>query len=259
MNKKRVIINIVAPLCGVAAFIGVWFAVAASVGKTVILPTPIETLKAFFSLLSQSEFYRSVGMTLARTLLSFIIAFSLACLFAVLSYLCYFFKRAFSPITLMMRVMPTISIILLVFIWFDSEISPYVITFFVIFPMLYTVVANAFDGVDRGLLEMAKAYRIPLCRKIFRLYIPQMAPSVLTGISISLPFSVKLTIAAEVLAFTKESMGRNLKQQSSYLETPSLLAWTLAAILLGFLLEGLILILKKCLFNTKKEGKYADK
>ena len=81
------------------------------------------------------------------------------------------------------------------------------------------------------------------------LYIPGMTPAVLTGMSITLSFSVKLTIAAEVLASTQGSMGRYMSQSSAYIDTPMLLAWTLAAILLGFILEGLVLLVKKILLR----------
>ena len=247
MDKKRLIYNIFAPLVGCVVFIAVWFAAAAAIGKSIILPSPADTLRSFFSLLGEQKFYLAIGKTLGRTLLSFLIAFSLASLFAFLSTISKFFKKAFAPITVVIRVLPTISIILLVLIWFKSMTAPYVITFIVIFPMLYTTVLNAAENVPQELLEMCDAYHISRGRKLLYLYIPEMTPAVLTGVSITLSFSVKLTVAAEVLASTQKSMGRYMAQSSAYIDTPMLLAWTLAAILLGFLLEGLVLLVKKLL------------
>ena len=245
MDKKRLTYNILAPIIGCVVLIVVWYAVAAAIGKSIIFPSPVDTLRSFFILLGDWKFYAAVGKTLGRTLVSFLIAFSLACLIAYLSVLFEFFKKAFSPITVIVRVLPTISVILLVLIWFKSATAPYVITFIVIFPMLYTTVLDAAGKVDPKLVEMCRAYRIPKGRRFLCLYLPSMTPSILTGISISLSFSVKLTVAAEVLASTQGSMGRYMSQSSSYIDTPMLLAWTLAAILLGFLLEGIVLLLKK--------------
>lgn len=247
MDKKRLVYNILAPFVGCAVFIAIWFAVAAAIGKSIILPSPADTLRNFFDLLGESKFYLALGKTLGRTLVSFAIAFVLATFFAFLSMISEFFKKAFAPITVIMRVLPTISIILLVLIWFKSKTAPFVITFIVIFPMLYTTVLNAAEGVPSELLEMCKAYRISRWRRLFNLYIPEMTPAVLTGVSITLAFSVKLTVAAEVLASTQKSMGRYMAQSSAYIDTPMLLAWTLAAILLGFLLEGLVILVKKLL------------
>ena len=249
MEKKRLIYNIVAPIFGCVVFIAVWFAVAAAIGKSIILPSPADTLISFFDLLCEGSFYLAVLRTLGRTLLSFIIAFSLACILSFCSIKSEFFKKAFAPLTVIVRVLPTISVILLVLIWFKSSLAPYVITFIVIFPMLYTTVLNAAENVDASLLEMCGAYKVSKVRQFFYLYIPEMLPPVLTGISITLSFSVKLTIAAEVLASTQRSMGRYMSQASAYIETSTLLAWTLAAILLGFLLEGLVLLVKRLLMR----------
>ena len=253
MDKNRLIYNILAPIIGCGVFIAVWFGAAAAIGKSIILPSPADTLCSFFDLLGEKSFYLSVGRTLGRTLISFLIAFSLASLLAVLSMISTFFKKAFSPITVIMRVLPTISIILLVLIWFKSAVAPFAITFIVIFPMLYTTVLNAAERVPSELIEMCRAYRIPPIRRIFSLYLPEMTPSILTGVSITLSFSIKLTVAAEVLASTQGSMGRMMAQSSAYIETSTLLAWTLTAIVLGFLLEGLVLFVRKLLMRRYHE------
>ena len=247
MDKKRVLNNIVAPIAGLALFILIWYLIAVSIGKSIILPTPIETLREFFALFADGAFYLAVGSTLGRTLLGFVIAFALASLFAFLSSRSAFVKNLFSPFAVILRVLPTISIILLVLIWFRSTLAPYVITFVVIFPMLYKIVLDAIEQVDRGLIEMSDVYRFSNSKKLFHIYLPQMTPALLTGEGVTLSFSVKLTVAAEVLAYTKDSLGRNLQQASAYIETAKLLAWTLAAILLGFLLEGVVLLIKKLL------------
>lgn len=254
MDKRSLIRNIAAPLLGFAVFIAIWYAVSAAIGISIILPSPTETLTSFFALLGEGDFYGAIGWTLLRTLFGFLLAFILACLFAFLSECSLWFKKAFAPFSVILRVLPTISVILLVLIWFKSNIAPYVITFLVIFPMLYKTVLDAAENVDRGRLEMTKAYRFTKTKTIFYFYLPEMTPALLTGIGITLSFSVKLTIAAEVLAYTKDSMGRFMRQSSAYMETSALLAWTLAAILLGFLLEGLLLLIRKLVVRKYYES-----
>ena len=245
MDKKRIAYNIAAPILGCILFIAIWFALSAIVGTSLILPTPAETVRRFFLLLGEGSFYTAVGRTLLRSVLAFLIAFVLATGFAVLSARFAFFRKVFSPFTVILRVMPTISVILLVLVWFRSLVAPYVVTFLVIFPMLYTTVLHAIDGVDPLLKEMTEAYRFSTRKKVFSFYIPQMMPAVLTGVSITLSFTVKLTIAAEVLSYERNSIGHFMQRAATYLETETLLAWTIAAILLGFLLEGLVLFVKK--------------
>ena len=251
MNGKRVIENILAPVVGLAIFIGVWYACSAAIGIKIILPSPTDTLLGLFSLFGQRSFYLAVGRTLARAFIGFLVAFSAACLFAALGQGIRFFKKMFAPIAVIFRVLPTISVILLVLIWFKSATAPYVITFLVLFPMLYTTVSDAAEIVDKELLEMTKAYRFSRSKTLLSFYIPQMLPSLLTGASITLSFAVKLTVAAEVLAFTGASMGRAMQQSAAYMQTDLLLAWTLVAILLGFLLEGIVVLIRKFVVRWK--------
>ena len=245
MDNKRILTNIVAPIIGLVLFILVWYIAAAAVGISILLPTPIETLKEFFLLFGSSKFYLAIGSTLLRTIVGFLIAFILAAIFAFFSSRSRFVKNLFYPFSVILRVLPTISVILLVMIWFRSSVAPYVITFLIIFPILYKTILDAIEGVDSKLLEMAESYRFSAKKKLYYIYIPQMMPSLLTGASITLSFSVKLTIAAEVLCYTKDCIGKNLQEASAYIETASLLAWTLVAVILGFLLEGTLLFVKK--------------
>ena len=249
MNGKRAVENILAPIVGLAVFIGIWYACSEAIGIEIILPSPTDTAIGFFSLLGQGGFYLALAHTLGRALLAFLIAFLLASGFAAISELCPFFRKAFAPISVILRVLPTISVILLVLIWFKSAAAPYVITFLVLFPMLYKTVLDAADRVDKGLLEMTRAYRFTRSKVLFSFYLPQMIPSILTGASITLSFAVKLTIAAEVLAYTGDSMGRFMQRTSAYMETSMLLAWTIAAIFLGFLLEGMVLLVRKIIMR----------
>ena len=166
MQKKRLIINIVAPVLGLGVFIGVWYAVAASVGISIILPSPTETFRGFFALLGKEFFYAAIGRTLLRTILGFLFAFTLSLILATLSHTSSFFKKAFAPIAVILRVLPTISVILLVLIWFYSDTAPYVITLLVIFPMLYKTVLDSMERVDPALLEMTKAYRFSFRKRI---------------------------------------------------------------------------------------------
>lgn len=253
--KKSLVYNLFAPLLGLGLIVGIWWIIAASIDAEIILPTPSATFARFFKLFSSNTFYAQIGMTIIRSLVSFIVAFALAGILGAISARFEFFKKAFAPFVVLIRIMPTISVILLVLVWFYSEIAPYIITFIVIFPMMYTTILDAANDVDLKLVEMADIYGLSIWRKISKVYLPCMLPRIFTGMKITLPFCVKLTVAAEVLAFTADSVGRNLQMASVYLDTALLFAWTLIAILLGFLFELLVVLLRRILLRYEYAGK----
>ena len=72
-----------------------------------------------------------------------------------------------------------------------------------------------------------------------------MLPGVLTGVKSSAALNFKLVIAAEVLAQTADSIGVNMQLAKLDLDTATLLAWTVAAIAIGGIIELAISFIAK--------------
>ena len=70
-------------------------------------------------------------------------------------------------------------------------------------------------------------------------------------ITSALTLNVKLIIAAEALAQTRISMGNAMQISKGNLNIAELLAWTVMAILLSYVLELLIILIKKLTVRWK--------
>ena len=75
--------------------------------------------------------------------------------------------------------------------------------------------------------------------------LPAVFPVVTEGAKSAVSLTVKVVIAAEVLAQTRVSIGLLMQQDSVMFEIADLLAWTVFAIVLSFLLEGIIVGVQK--------------
>ena len=161
-------------------------------------------------------------------------------MFSVLSAL---FKPVYyllSPLVIITRAVPTMSVILLRLIWFSSAITPMFIAFLIIFPMLYASFYSAVSNIDKDLIEMSKVYNVSKKDMAVKFFVPYIMPSFLDSIRSAISLNVKLVIAAEVLAQTRDSMGVMMQRSSIFLDTPTLMAWTIAAIVLSYLFELLV-------------------
>jgi NitT/TauT family transport system permease protein len=201
--------------------------------------------KAFFNLLTQKVFYLSVANTLGRILLSFVISFAFALLLAIISALFNGVGKVSTILASIMRAIPTMSIILLALIWLSTLNAPMLVAILVIFPLQFSGILNAIKNVDPRLIEMAKIYKVPVKKQIFNLYLPETAKDIFSTIRSTISLNVKLIIAAEVMAQTRDSMGLQMQQASMYLEMHVLFAWTIMAIILGLILEGIIILVQK--------------
>ena len=228
---KRILANILYPTAALAAVLAVWAIVSAAKDIPILIPQ----LDRIFAEL----------LTAGRVLGSFLLSFAFA---AVLAAVGTFFRplhRFLSPIVTVLQSAPTMAVILLAVVWLDNSEVPLLIGFLICFPLLYNACRSAIDGVDPELVEMAKLYKLRPADKLTGVYIPSVLPAVADGARSAVSLCVKVVIAAEVLAQTKGSIGVEMQAASVMFEIARLMAWTVVAIVMSFVFEGVVLGLKK--------------
>lgn len=247
MNKAKLksIIVRFSPLITVGVFILIWYIAAIAVDIELILPRPALVFKELLALISGKTFWTAVGGTLSRSFTGFAISFALAMILAVAGFAIKPIHRAFSPLVIISRAIPTMSVILLSLIWLTSQTSPILISSLIMFPMFYSDFYSALNNIDKGVIDMAKLYKVGAKDIVTRLYIPNILPSVLDSVRSGISFNVKIVIAAEVLAQTRQSMGISMQISRVMLDTASLLAWTAAAVTISYALELIVELIKR--------------
>jgi NitT/TauT family transport system permease protein len=173
-------------------------------------------------------------------LLAFVISFVLAVIFSSICAIYKPFKAFMNPIITLLRTAPTMAVIIILLIWSNAIITPIVITVLVLLPMLYANCTAAIDGVDNGLIEMAKVYKLSASDRLFKIYLPQIAPNVLSQAGTNLSFGLKLMVSAEVLASTAKSLGGLMQTANLYIRIPEFFALVIISVVFGFLLECIV-------------------
>ena len=142
---------------------------------------------------------------------------------------------------LITKTIPVASFIILALVWFSSRNLAVLISFLMVFPVIYTNVLNGIIQTDRELLEMAEVFSVAAGRRIRYIYLPQVMPYLRAGCSVALGLCWKSGIAAEVIGMPKGSIGERLQQAKVYLDTADLFAWTLVIVVVSLLFEWLFL------------------
>lgn len=231
-----------------AFWFALWYLAALAVNNPLIFPSPLETFKKLYELTLTKEFWSFTAHSIIRITIGITIAVPLS---FVLSAICSFstiVKKLFEPAVLFMKSTPVVSFILIAVFIFDREIIPSAITFIMIFPILYRNICEGINQTPRELIEMAKLFRVPWHLKIKRLYIPSIKPYFCSALTTSIGLAMKAGIAAEVVAYIPNSIGKRLSDAKSYMEPSELLAWTAVIIILSLAIEkavNLIINLKK--------------
>lgn len=244
-NKREKILNISLPIISLLTVIGIWVLASLSVDSEYILPSVLQTLRAFVVVVKSAEFYSSLAFTLLRTLISFVLSFSVASVCLFLSKRYRVARGLISPIISILRALPTVSIVLLLLFWTNSQVAPVIVTMLVILPSTYTGLGGLYDGIDKGQIRMCKAFSVDRKSIIKRVILPQMAPSLFLLVGSNLSLNLKLMVAAEVLSATPKSIGYMLNTSKVFFEIASLLSLVCVCVVLGLLIEWLFGLISK--------------
>ncbi len=228
----------IAAAIGVAAFwLTVWQICAAAVGNPLILPSPLQTALRLFELSATADFGKYTLLSLFRIITGIALAIAAAALFSALCALSRIADRLFAPAVTLMRSVPVVSFILIAVFIFNRSIIPSAVTFTMVFPVLYENLRAGISSAPKELLEMAKVFSVSPFVKLKRIYLPAVKPFFFSAICTCAGLAIKAGIAAEVVAYIPDSIGKNLSDAKSYMEPADLFAWTAVIVVFSILIE----------------------
>lgn len=213
----------------------------------IILPSPKLVFTTFLVLLQNKETYIDIFYSSQRVLLGLCLAFSTGIPVGVLISLNKPLKELIMPLAKLLQATPVISWILLALIWFKIDIIPIFILFLNSFPILVINVYEGFLSIDKKLLDMSSFYKVSKIQKIKNLYIPSIVSHLLASTAIILSGSFKIIVMSEIITKINNGIGSNINSAWINIETEKILAWTIIAIILSFIIERLAsnLLIKK--------------
>lgn len=249
-------LNIIISALAVVVMWVVWVIAYYSVKNDYIIPSFQSTFASLYrDCIIKASFWRAFCNTLLRTLLAFAISFLTA---AVLACLCAFSKKISAfimPFMVFLRTLPTLAVVLILLIWTNPRIAPVIVTVLVLFPMIQARLQTAICGIDGGLKEMIKVYKVPKSQAVFKIYLPLVMPEALPQIGADISLGLKVMVSAEVLANTFRSLGGMMQEARLYLEMPRLAALTLLTVIFGLIVDIAFSQLSRLTYKwSRKEG-----
>ncbi len=217
-----------------------WQLLSVKVGYDFILPAPVQVLTRMGSLLLEQTFYEAIGATAIRSLFGLMLAFFLAAVFALLSFKSDCFAQLFAPLLLLMRSIPNISYILLILYWFSRDISSIIISFLILFPMIYQTLLESMKEMDQKYLDVLKIYPKGRMETFFRVYLPLLRPAVSSSICNGIAMAFKVGVMAEILGQVPFGVGRQMQLARLNFDLVSVMAWTGWIIILLYVCDRLL-------------------
>lgn len=217
-------------LLAVTAALLVWQLAAAALGQSLLLPAPVAVAKRLWSLLPARGFLGTVGFSLGRISLGFLLGFSAAAALAVFSARWKWIEILLQPYIAAIKAVPVASFIILCLIAAGAGNLSVVISFLMVLPIVYTNLLSGLQSTDVKLLEMAKVFRLGYFRRLKYIYLPALRPSLLAAFQAGIGLAWKAGVAAEVIGIPAGSIGEMLYEAKVYLASADLFAWTVVIV-----------------------------
>jgi NitT/TauT family transport system permease protein len=217
----------------------IWQIAATLISNDVLLPKVTDVLARMAMQISDPGLYSSLGATMLRVLLGFMVAFILALLTGILSSSNRVFREYFHPVVVLTNTIPNITYMFMALIWLGAEGSVAVIVFFILYPVLYQAVYGGMLGINPELLDVAKLYPETFFNRLFKVTLPLLGPALYEGARGALSLGLKVGVMAEILGQVQTGIGHQLYLGRVQLDMAAIFAWTAWMILLSLLIDVL--------------------
>jgi len=241
---KRFISSLKYPFA-VVFWLVVWYVGSVIIANNIIIVSPIAAFARLFELAQQGHFWQSIGSSLMRIMLGFVMALVIGVAIAALTSRIKFLYTLTLPMFNVMKSIPVASFIILAWLWMSTQSLSTFIAFVTVLPIVYF---NTYEGIkttDVKLRQMAWVFRVPWHKTVRDIYFPAVAPHVVSAASSGLGFAFKSGIAAEIIGLARDTIGFNMHTARVFLQTEDVFAWTIAIVLLSYAMEKVFMLLMR--------------
>ena len=218
-------------------FVAVW-QVASWLAASTLLPGPATVLASLWGHAGSGELGHHLWITLARVAVSFLLAMAIGTAVGILMGNFERTDRALDGILILGLNIPALVTIILCYLWFGlTEVAAVLAVAVNKIPTVVVTVREGAKAVDRGLMEVAKVYRVGRLTTLVRVYLPQLYPYLMAAARSGLALIWKIVLVVELLG-RSNGVGFQLNIFFQFFDIASILAYTLAFAAVIFVVEA---------------------
>lgn len=237
--KNRKTLSFFSIIISVFVWLGLWELFAALIDLEFLFPGAIKTVKTLSSLIITLNFWKTILFSMLRILLGLIIGVAMGIALAIIYQLTPFLRRFISIGMTVIKSTPVASIILVLWVAIKngSQRLPIVIALLMVMPIIWQNLCDGFSAIDKNLSEVCDVFEFSRKKRIKLLVLPSLQKYFTPAFLTSIGLAWKSGIAAEIISYTKNSIGKNILDSKNVFDGDVMLAWTLTVILLSLVLE----------------------
>lgn len=221
--------------------LSVWQLAALS-AQSPLFPPPMPVFRVLIGEIRSGQLPYHMGITLARLVVSFLLAMSLGTLLGIMLGRHPRADRFFDSWLMLLLNVPALVTMILCYVWLGlGEVAAITAVVVNKVPNVVVTLREGTRALDRDLLEMAQAYRLGHSKTLRHVIWPQLYPFVMAASRTGLALIWKIILVVELLG-RSNGMGYQLHLFFQMFDVPAILAYTFAFV---FIIQTIELVLLK--------------
>ncbi|WP_121627441.1 ABC transporter permease [Poseidonibacter antarcticus] len=221
-------------------FIILWQALSLAINSSVF-PTVVDIVANLFDHLINGELIHHLLITLYRVFIAFIISIFLGVIFGILMGLYKRVDDMFDFLLIIGLNTPALVTIIICYIWFGlSDFSALLAVVINKVPIIVINVREGTKAINPKYTNLAKVYKLSKYDTVKNIYLPQIYPFIMASARLSLSLIWKIVLVVELLG-RSDGMGFQISMFFQLFDITSILAYSLAFVLIILLIESVIL------------------
>ncbi|MGE0748324.1 MAG: ABC transporter permease [Rhodospirillales bacterium] len=218
-----------------------------------LLPSIGVVTSRIFEDVITGRFFENLVLTVYRALIGFSLSAMVGITIGILISQVRLVRWFFDPVVSLFLPMPKVALIPIFILWFDLfDVSKVMM---VMVSTMFTVIIATWSGtrsVERELLWSARSLGASERAVLVQVILPGALPQIITGLQITLPVSMIVTLVTE-MAMGGGGLGDALLQAARYADSPGVFAGVLEIAATGFCIIRVMDISRRRLLRWHQE------
>lgn len=235
---------------GFLFIIFVWIILSVYFDNSIVIPKISDVFDAFKEVFSKSRIYSIILKTIFRILLTVSASLVVSLLFSTLAFMSEKISHFLNPLMVVLKTIPIIAIIILLFMMINIKMTPYFATGFVVIPIMYEGMLATLKQIDHNITDDIKTVTNTNITVLVKFYIPLVFPSIITSIIQSFGLGFKVMLMAEFISPSRNTLGAEMSRYYNNNEMAKVFSLIIVILVIVLIVDKILKSLREKWYNT---------
>lgn len=227
-----------------------WILANTFYNNSLVIPSVKGVFQSLGQLLSGSRIYSILFSMILKILFTTFVSLIVALIMAIISFRFKGFSYYLSPMIVIVKTMPIIAIIILLFMSVGIKSAPYIATSFVLIPIMYESILNTLLHIDKSITDDLKTVVDINILVIIKFYIPLIFPSLITSVIQSFGLGIKVMLMSEFISPASNTFGSEIRRYYENLDMEKVYSLVILVLVIVLIVDGILKFFREKWYNN---------